>query len=135
MNGIFVFVLKVLRKLFRKNRNDPFSWLTDSYCQYKDQDANDYILNRLNRYQGGGLMLAKWGTIELNQVIATYMARQGYSINDYKEMIQGIVPIPENKPNLTEIISSADEQTLKELDKKQIQNLSQYYYERKEIST
>ena len=96
MNGIFVFVLKVLRKLFRKNRNDPFSWLTDSYCQYKDQDANDYILNRLNSYQGGGLMLAKWGTIELNQVIATYMASKGYSINDYKEMIQGVVLIPEH---------------------------------------
>lgn len=101
MIDVLVFVLKLFRKLFRKNRNDPFSWLTDSYCQYKDQDANDYILNRLNSYQGGGLMLAKWGTIELNQVIATYMASKGYSINDYKEMIQGVVPIPENKPNFS----------------------------------
>ena len=50
------------------------------------------------------------------------------------EQADGLIN-PENKPNLTEIISSADEQTLKELDKKQIQNLSQYYYERKEIST
>ena len=49
------------------------------------------------------------------------------------EQADGLIN-PENKPNLTEIISSADEQTLKELDKKQIQNLSQYYYERKEIS-
>lgn len=101
MNGLFVFVLKVLRKFFRKNRNNPFSWLTDSYCQYKNQEANDYILNRLNNYHGGGLMLAKWGTIELNSVVRYYMASQGYSINDCKEMVQGIVPIPENKPNFS----------------------------------
>ena len=39
----------------------------------------------------------------------------------------------ENKPTLTEILSSTDEQTTSETNKNQ--NLTQYYYERKEINT
>ena len=39
----------------------------------------------------------------------------------------------ENKPTLTEILSSTDEQTTNETNKNQ--NLTQYYYERKEINT
>ena len=39
----------------------------------------------------------------------------------------------ENKPTLTEILSSTDEQTNSETNKNQ--NLTQYYYERKEINT
>lgn len=101
MTNLHVFILKALRKIFRKKRNDAFSWLTDDYCHYKNQEGNDYILKRLNEYQDGGFMLAKWGTTEFNQVIKTYMADKGYSLTDYKEMIQGIVPIPENKPNFS----------------------------------
>lgn len=39
----------------------------------------------------------------------------------------------ENKPTLTEILSSTDEQTINETNKNQ--NLTQYYYERKEINS
>ena len=46
-----------------------------------------------------------------------------------------VVNNPENKPNLTEILSSTDEQTINEVNKKPIQNVTQYYYERKEINT
>ena len=51
------------------------------------------------------------------------------------EQADGLVNNPENKPNLTEILSSTDEQTINEVNKKPIQNVTQYYYERKEINT
>lgn len=60
------FMLKVFRKLMYRSGN----CYTNEFVEYFDQEANDYVKNRIveafnNR---SGLMISKFGTIELNNV-------------------------------------------------------------------
>lgn len=42
---------------------------TDTFVELKNQEANDYISNRIHNAENG-LMISKWGTIELDAVCA-----------------------------------------------------------------
>ena len=46
-------------------------------------------------------MLSKWGTIELNQVLSTYLIHEvgGGSFKDAMKMIKGEIPMPSLKGN------------------------------------
>ena len=55
--------LKVLTKLFRK----PYNEYTEEFVELRDQQANDYVRERIHQAKSG-LMVSKWGTIELGNV-------------------------------------------------------------------
>lgn len=57
------FALKVLTKLFRK----PYNEYTEEFVELRDQQANDYVRERIHQAKSG-LMVSKWGTIELGNV-------------------------------------------------------------------
>lgn len=76
------FVFRGVRKLLRKN---PY---TDVYVQYSDQQANDYILDAINNAQSG-LMISKFGTIELDNLICADINAKGISIKDYINALRG----------------------------------------------
>lgn len=80
------FVARCLRKIIRifyKNE-----WWDESNVELYGQQANDYlkvaIINNKN-----GLMVTKFGTIELNAVCCCKRQKQGYRISDYKDYIFG----------------------------------------------
>lgn len=72
MNSI-TFVIKICRKIYRLLHNSPLRGMTFEYCQFRGQEGNDEILRQLKNYKKGGLMLSKWGTVELSQAVYTYL--------------------------------------------------------------
>ena len=82
INSQTIFLLKGIRKVLhlfkiqKKSSKNDYSWIFEGYCDKKDQDGNDAILQMLDNYKGGGLMLSKWDTIELNQVLSTYLIHE-----------------------------------------------------------
>lgn len=97
MNNLEILSLKILRKLFRernfskKNKRGDMEGDVDfRRCQYFDQKGNDYILQRLNEYKGGGLMLSKWGTLELATAVSTYFSFNKKTLRDYISCIRGL---------------------------------------------
>lgn len=105
LNSQTIFLLKGIRKvahLFKKQKKssiNDYSWICEEYCDKKNQEGNDAILQILDNYKGGGLMLSKWGTIEFGQALSTYMACKGVSFKDAMMMIKGEIPIPSLKGN------------------------------------
>lgn len=105
INSQMIFLLKGIRKVLhlfkiqKKSSKNDYSWIFEGYCDKKDQDGNDAILQILDNYKGGGLMLSKWGTIEFGQALSTYMACKGVSFKDAMLMIKGEIPIPSLKGN------------------------------------
>lgn len=73
------FIVKALRKIYRETHKDPNRGYTTAFCQYVGQAGNDKIYEVLKNYQGGGLMLSKWGTVELNAAVFVYLRRLGFS--------------------------------------------------------
>ena len=88
INSQTIFLLKGIRKVLhlfkiqKKSSKNDYSWIFEGYCDKKDQDGNDAILQILDNYKGGGFMLSKWGTIELDQVLSTYLIHEvgGYHL-------------------------------------------------------
>lgn len=103
MNNLEILGLKILRKLFHersfpKNQKGKMSGLVDfRRCQYFDQKGNDYILQRLNEYKGGGLMLSKWGTTELSIAVPTYFSYRHKTLKNYYECIRGFYDLWERE--------------------------------------
>ena len=101
INSQTIFLLKGIRKVLhlfknqKKSSINDYSWICDDYCDKKDQEGNDAILQILNKYKGGGLMLSKWGTIEFDQALSTYLIHKGkVSSKDAVKMLKGEIPIP-----------------------------------------
>lgn len=57
------YALKVLTKLFRK----PYNEYTEEFVELRDQQANDYVREQIHQAKNG-LMVSKWGTMELGNV-------------------------------------------------------------------
>lgn len=94
MNLFNIFILRTLRKIFHERRyvheKKRMEGLVDfRRCQYLDQAGNDYIFQRLLQYHGGGLMLSKWGTTELNAVISYIFRNRSPYMYDYINFIKG----------------------------------------------
>lgn len=58
-------IFRVLRKLMRK----PYQEYTEEFVELFNQEANDYVREQIHN-SCNGLMIAKWGTIELGTVCA-----------------------------------------------------------------
>lgn len=101
INTITIFLLKGIRKvvnLFKIRKDSPHmetSWIYEEYCDKKGQAGNDAILQILENYKGGGLMISKWGTIEFSQALTTYLIfTRGVYIKEIVKMVKGELPIP-----------------------------------------
>lgn len=105
INIVTIFLIKVIRKVIHLNNKNSSKQadsplIYEGYCDKKDQVGNEAILKILNSYNGGGLMISKWGTIELGQALATYLAlKRRLNIKDIVKMVKGELPIPSIKGN------------------------------------
>lgn len=112
LNKCTVFILKIVRKTIREvaklkgkifskkaNNEEEYSWIYNGYCDKLNQDGNDAILKILNEHKNGGLMISKWGTIELEQALTTYLTHQGCTLIEAVKMMKGELPLPSIKGN------------------------------------
>jgi len=76
-------VFRVLRKLMRK----PYQEYTDEFVELFNQEANDYVREQIHN-ASNGLMIAKWGTIELGTVCTLLSWELGIK---YKDICDGKV--------------------------------------------
>lgn len=83
-------IFRACRKIFRQ---DPY---TNEFTTYIGQDANDYIAKRIKN-EKKGLMISKFGTIELDNIICYEVNKKGCNINDYINAIQGKYSIHEQE--------------------------------------
>lgn len=75
-------VFRACRKVFREY---PY---TNQFTTYIGQMANDYITERIKNEENG-LMISKFGTIELDNIICYEINKKGRGIKDYLNAIQG----------------------------------------------
>ncbi|WP_308757434.1 hypothetical protein [uncultured Bacteroides sp.] len=91
MNHVYIFILKVLKKIyfiFRKNKQKVEY---QNYVEIYDQKANDYILSLLLTEKPH--LISKFGTIELNTLTCYKLNKQKkYSIKEYFNYIKGDIP-------------------------------------------
>lgn len=83
-----------IRSLFSMQYRSYYSSGTmqyQKYVQYKDQEANDFILQKLLSHDP--IMIAKFGTIELDY-LSQYLcfSKKKYSLSDYVGYISGLKP-------------------------------------------
>lgn len=95
MNNVKAFFYINLKRLL-SGRDKIERQLSNSSCQYIDQEANDYIYKRLCEYDGkNGIMMSKLGSIELNQMSSTYLNENGYKFDDLYLYLKGEMPLVE----------------------------------------
>lgn len=69
MNSILYFILRGIRKVIG-NQSNTYALKYYEYVDLYDQDANNYILQFLSDDNISGLMISKFGTVELSNIIA-----------------------------------------------------------------
>lgn len=96
-------ILNSLRETYLKNKNEPHNWRDESRANYVDQAANDYILKAIQNNKKG-LMICKFGTIELDALCCCLRNKRGLTTDDYYDYICGKCSIfPED---IVEILSN-----------------------------
>lgn len=65
-----------------------YAFMSDEYVEYKDQEANDYIYESIKN-ASSGLMVAKFGTIELETILCLRAYKNGITYKDYWNGICG----------------------------------------------
>lgn len=75
-------IFKSCRKILREN---PY---TSKYIKFFGQQANDYIAKKIQS-NTDGLMISKFGTIELDNLICYGVNLRGVSIKDYNLALKG----------------------------------------------
>ena len=91
MNIVKWFILKGARKIHRLMSKTPYEWRDESHAQYKDQEANNFIRNRVEHaleYKEG-LCISKFGSVELTAVCCCKRNKCGLKIKDYIDYING----------------------------------------------
>lgn len=112
INSVTIFLLKAIRKVVHLNNKKKstltdYSWIYEGYCDKKDQEANDAILKCLNSYTGGGFMISKWGTYELDQVISTYFHFKGLTTNNLVDFFKYKININDESMSIKPLHSNA----------------------------
>lgn len=82
-------IIKIFRKLYHIFNKDKYSFWDLSRVELKGQDANDYLRNMILKNPDGGLMVSKFGTIEINSVCCCKRNKEGLKIKDYVDYIRG----------------------------------------------
>lgn len=86
MHSILKFILKSIRKIYTKFYKH--NWRDESNVLMFDQKANDYIRTLIEK-NTNGLMICKFGTIELDSFCCCLRNRQGLQLSDYCNYIKG----------------------------------------------
>lgn len=78
-------LFEVIKKLTPKTETR----FTSEFVQYFDQQANDLIYNNLHSSPQNGLMISKFGFVELHSLCSFLSIIQGVNIKKYKEALHG----------------------------------------------
>lgn len=81
-------VYVLMRKVWRKLPHKPYQWYTEKNVQYFGQQANDLVREKI-RSTSGGLMISKFGTVELTAVASILRNERGLNWCDYMDYIRG----------------------------------------------
>lgn len=145
MNPFVLLTLRALRKVHHQfsSEDNGFFRTTEAYCDFKDQEGNDRILDYLNTHGNNGVMLSKWGAIEFNQAVRSYFRRNHTKCSLYGAMATEKLPMPEYIPDNGLYYNAgvfpfdaeiADRFGMKALDDcKQIDILGSYIYNEKHL--
>lgn len=82
------FALRSLRKINKIVCKEGNHWRDNSQVEYFGQAANDYVRTSIENSKNG-LMIAKFGTIELNSICCCKRVKEGLKISDYFDYIKG----------------------------------------------
>ena len=76
------------RKIYREIYGNSHDFWDESRVELRGNDANKYIINAINS-ANNGLMISKFGTIELGSVCCCKRLRDGLKFSDYVDYIKG----------------------------------------------
>lgn len=82
------FILRFGWKLYRMTHGEYRSFWDLSRVEYKGQQANDLVREAIINAKDG-LMVSKFGTIELNAVCSCKRYKDGFKISDYIDQMRG----------------------------------------------
>lgn len=82
------FILRVGWKLYRMTHGEYRSFWDLSRVEYEGQQANDLVREAILNAKNG-LMISKFGTIELNAVCSCKRYNEGFGILDYFDQMRG----------------------------------------------
>lgn len=91
-----IFFIKIFRRLFKDKAAE---WQTNKYCDYLNQEGNDEIFNYLNNNYYKGVMISKFGTVELEQALRSKQLIFGITYRECIEIIRGRLTLAEPTPN------------------------------------
>ena len=86
MYTISGFLMRATRRIYK--RVHPYDWHDNSRVQFSGQNANDFVKTAIEQATNG-LLVAKFGTIELNAVCCCKRVQDGLRKNDYLDYIKG----------------------------------------------
>lgn len=79
-------LFRVIRIIYKKTHK--YDWRDDSRVQYSGQKANDFVRQSIQNSKGG-LLVAKFGTIEMNSICCCKRVHEGLKKSDYLDYIKG----------------------------------------------
>lgn len=89
-------ILRAARKLYRIAHGNIHDFWDESRLEYKGQQANDYVKERIINAKDG-LMISKFGTVELGAVCSCKTVIDGVKFQDYIDYIKGKKSINPNQ--------------------------------------
>lgn len=85
--GVKEIIFKILRRVFRENQSPIYN----KFTELNNEEANNYIYNQLAI--GKPLMISKFGSIELNAIVAFHTHKTGIGIKEYWDAIHERISI------------------------------------------
>ena len=85
MGAVTGLSVRVLRKILGSN-SKTHSLKYNGYVDLSNQEANDYILDLLSHDWESGLMISKFGTVELSTIVAAHYELNRWSIEYIKDV-------------------------------------------------
>lgn len=86
MYSISYFILRCIRKVFGNKSNiHPLHY--EGYLDLKDQEANDYIYKYINNNSEKGIMISKFGTTELENLVAFYFEHNKWTRTYFRDFL------------------------------------------------
>lgn len=79
-------LLKILRKIYKLSNIDNNGWIDESKIDYFNQEANDYIREKIISADSG-LMICKFGAVEINAVTCNLLNERGLKFKDYLDYV------------------------------------------------